>query len=174
MRIATCAVSIALAICASRAFANGTLEDPPPSPPTQQQQQQQEATATTEQTQTATGGAGGNGSATADANGTLTSANDYSSRSLSLFNASAIPSVCPPGWVHGRRFKRAWQTPIVGVSAICVRDTQAVADVEAARAHESDMARLRLEELRLLIERDREAARRIEAETSLVTSTAKQ
>jgi hypothetical protein len=89
-----------------------------------------------------------------------------SSRALSLFNASAIPSQCPPGWVPGRKGKRGWQSPVVGVSAICERDEQAVADIAAARAHE-------LEVLRLQIELAREAQRRIAAEGELVSASGK-
>lgn len=146
-------VIFAIATCAaSAAFAGHPPEKAPKQPPADLEQHQGQG-----QQQTLNGG-------------TVT----VTERSLALMNGSAHPITgCPPGWIPGRKAKRAWQSPLLGVSAICERDQQAIDDLERAREHELRLLELRIAAARAEAERDREAAARIRAELDLTRTVRK-
>lgn len=109
-------------------------------------------------------------------NAGVTAANvvSHTSRAFGVGTTSPDAPVCPPGLVPGKARHRGWTGLSFGVSARCTAPDDAEARaMQAARDHEIAMARLRIEELRVLAEQAKEAQRRISAESGLVSASGK-
>lgn len=155
-----------------------TKPTPTPSPQTssaeatQQQGQEQAQSSSQSQTQTATGGAGGTSSAASSANGSLTSSNDYTSRTTAVALANTAPAPLhdtPQCYLPAKGIRRVRQAlyGAVTLDSRLVRDDGCMADLEAQRVYARDMAELELKRLALSIDRDRIAIERMRAEREL-------
>lgn len=95
-------------------------------------------------------------------------------RALALATGAPIPAMCPPGLIPGRGMKRGFGAAfgLWGMSGTCQAPTETERSaLDAQRAHELELARVPMEEmkaeaelLRAKADADRAAAERAEAE----------
>jgi hypothetical protein len=138
-------VALLVLAFAAPAFAT-TPKSPDPAPTAEAEAA---ATAEAEAAASATGGANH-----------LTMGGDRTT-AVALSNGAAIPPQCPPGLVPGKGKHRAHNSPLYGISAVCVApDEEQHYAMQVVRDHEIKLAELAIERLRAEAARDRAAAER--------------